>query len=97
MRYLTIFAACFLLGACVSTSDGPPEPEADDADAAAVNFQLGIQYFSRQNYELARDRLLLSVELDPSRAIVWSTLATTYEQLVNRHEPVSQTIVRRMQ
>ena len=81
MRYLTIFAACFLLEACVSTTTGPVVSEPDDKDAAAVNFQLGIQYFSRGNYELARDRLLLSIELDPSRAIVWSTLATTYEQL----------------
>lgn len=83
MRYLTIFAACFLLGACVSSTTGPPKSAADDKEAAAIYFQLGIQYSSRGNYELAQDRLLLSVELDPSRAIVWSTLATTYEQLGN--------------
>ena len=83
MRYLTIFAACFLLGACVSSTSGPPPSEADDKDAARLHFQLGIQYFGNGSYELARDRLLLSVELDPSRAIVWSTLATTYEQLGN--------------
>jgi len=83
MRYLTIFAACFLLGACISTTTGPPKSERDDKDAAAIYFQLGIQYFSRGNYELSRERLLLSVNLDPSRAIVWSTLATTYEQLGN--------------
>lgn len=83
MRYLTIFAACFLLGACISTTTGPPKSERDDKDAAAIYFQLGIQYFSRGNYQLSRERLLLSVNLDPSRAIVWSTLATTYEQLGN--------------
>jgi len=74
---------CFLLGACVSSTSGPPPSERDEKDAAAINFQLGIQYFGRGNYVLARDRLLLSVELDSSRAIVWSTLATTYEQLDN--------------
>lgn len=83
MRYLTIFAACFLLGACISTTTGPPKSERDDKEAAAIYFQLGIQYFSRGNYQLSRERLLLSVNLDPSRAIVWSTLATTYEQLGN--------------
>ena len=83
MRYLAIFAACFLLQACVSSTTGSPESAPDDKEAAAVYFQLGIQYYSRDNYELAQDRLLLSVELDPSRAIVWSTLATTYEQLGN--------------
>ncbi len=81
---LTIVAACCLFAGCVSTTSGPPTPEADDTDAAAIHFQLGIQYFGRGSYELARDRLILSTELDPSRAIVWSTLATTYEQLGNR-------------
>ncbi len=82
-QYLMIVAACLLLAGCVTTTSGPPKTEANDKDAAAVNFQLGIQYFGRGNYELARDRLILSTELDPSRAIVWSTLATTYEQLGN--------------
>ncbi len=80
---LTIAAAFLQLAACVSTTSGPPEPEANDKDAAAIHFQLGIQYFGRGSYELARDRLILSTEFDPSRAIVWSTLATTYEQLGN--------------
>ena len=83
MQFLMIATACFLLAGCVSTTTGPPKTEADPADAAAVNFQLGIQYFARGNYELARDRLILSTELDPARAIVWSTLATTHEQLGN--------------
>ena len=81
---LTIAVAFLQLAACVSTTSGPPEPESNDNDAAALHFQLGIQYFGRGNYELARDRLVLSTELDPSRAIVWSTLATTYEQIGNQ-------------
>ena len=80
---LMIISACFLLAGCVSSTTGPPVPEADDTDAAAIHFQLGIQYFGRGSYEIARDRLILSTEFDPSRAIVWSTLATTYEQLGN--------------
>lgn len=75
--------ALFALSGCVSTTTGRVEPEKDDADAADVNFQLGVRYFQKANYELARDRLLLSLDLNPRRAIVWSTLAMTYEQLDN--------------
>jgi type IV pilus assembly protein PilF len=81
---LMIAAAFLQLAGCVSTTSGPPVSESNDKDAAAIHFQLGIQYFGRGNYELARDRLVLSTELDPSRAIVWSTLATTYEQIGNQ-------------
>lgn len=80
---LLVLASVLLLAGCVSTTTGTTVPEADDVDAATVNFQLGIRYFRNGNYELARDRLLQSIELDPRRAIVWSTLATTYEQLDN--------------
>lgn len=82
----TVFVALagtVLLAGCVSTTTGTVPTESDDVDAASVNFQLGIRYFQNGNYELARDRLLQSIELDPKRAIVWSTLATTYEQLEN--------------
>ena len=83
MEKLVALAACLMLSACVSTTSGPPSPEADDADAAGVNFQLGTRYFQNENYELARDRLLLSIELDPRRPLVWSTLGATYEMLGN--------------
>ena len=82
IRHWAAIAACLLLSACVSTTTGTA-PDADDADAAGVNFQLGIRYFQNQNYELARDRLLLSIELDPRRPLVWSTLGATYEMLGN--------------
>ena len=83
IQFSIFCATCLLLSACVSTTSGPPESRANDADAASINFQLAIEYFKKGNYELARDRLILSAELDPKRAIVWSTLATTYEQLGN--------------
>ena len=70
---------------CVQTTTvtGGISPDADDADAAQLNYELGARYFRNGNYELARDRLLLSIDLDPSNAIVHSTLALTYEQLGN--------------
>ena len=76
-------AACLILSGCVSSTTGPVEPEADEADAAELNYQLGARYLRNGNYELARDRLLYAIELDPRRAIAHSTLALTYEQLGN--------------
>ncbi len=82
-QYLVIAASGFLLAACVTTTSGPPKTKEDAGDAAGINYQLAIKYFQNGKYELARDRLILSIELDPKRPIVWSTLATIYEQLGN--------------
>lgn len=74
--------ACLLAG-CVSSTTGSPKPVADTEDAATANFQLGVRYFQNGNYDLARNRLELSLKLDPKRAVVWSTLGATYEMLNN--------------
>ena len=70
---------------CVQTTTvtGGISPDADDGDAAQLNYELGARYYRNGNYELARDRLLLSIDLNPSNAIVHTTLALTYEQLEN--------------
>jgi type IV pilus assembly protein PilF len=78
-----VLVGSLLLAGCVSSTTGPITPEADEADAAELNYQLGARYFRNGNYELARDRLLYSIELDPKRAVAHSTLALTYEQLGN--------------
>lgn len=76
-------AMLFMVAGCVTTTSGSARSNPDDGDAAGLNHQLGIEYFEVGNYELARDRLLLSTELDPGRGDVWSLLALTYEQLGN--------------
>lgn len=73
----------FAAAGCVSTTTGSPAPEADAADAAELNYQLGVRYYQNGRYELARDRLTLATELDPKMAIAHSTLAMTYEALGN--------------
>ena len=83
LHAMLVLAAAALLASCVSTTTGPPQPKEEAGDAAGINHQLAIQYFQNGNYELARDRLLLSTELDPTRATAWSLLALTYEQLGN--------------
>lgn len=82
-RILVGLAICMLTAGCVSTTTGAVMPEANDDDAADLNYQLGARYFRNGNFELARDRLLLAIELDPNLAIAHSTLALTYEQLEN--------------
>jgi len=82
-RILVCMVIALLATACVSTTSGPEKPEADDSDAAELNYQLGARYYRNGNYELARDRLLYSLKLDPRNAIAHSTLALTYEHLDN--------------
>jgi type IV pilus assembly protein PilF len=72
-----------VLSGCVSTTTGTPVPEADEADAAELNYQLGARYYQNQKYELARDRLMLAIELDPKMAKAYSTLGMTYEAIGN--------------
>ena len=51
------------------------QPDADEGEAAELNYQLGARYFRNGSYELARDRLLYSIELDPKNAVAHYTLA----------------------
>lgn len=73
----------FFLSGCVTSTTGSPKPEADDDDAAELNYQLGARYYNSGSYELARDRLTLAAELDPKMAKAHSTLGLTYEALDN--------------
>ncbi len=77
-------ATCLLLiTGCISTTTGTAPPEADKGDAAELNYELGARYYQNGKYDLARDRLTLSIELDPKRAVAHTTLALTYEKLGN--------------
>ncbi len=78
------FLVLLVLAGCVSTTTGPPaRPDGDAAYAAEINYQLGARYFNNGKYEIARDRLLYSLELDPNNAVAYSVLALTYENLGN--------------
>ena len=84
-EFITVISVLgFILTGCVTTTTGTPAaPEADEADAAELNYQLGARYFQSQNYDLARDRLELAIELDPKMPKAYTTLAMTYEALEN--------------
>jgi len=81
--FAVVLLAGFVLSGCVSTTTGQPEPEADEGDAAELNYQLGARYYQNGKYNLARDRLILALELNPKLAVASTTLAMTYEALGN--------------
>lgn len=84
-RLLLVSAVLILVSGCVTTSSGPPEPQKADPDVAAQRFfELGVQYYRKGSYTLARDRLIKALEYDPKLAIAHSTLALTYVQLENQ-------------
>jgi type IV pilus assembly protein PilF len=80
---IVLAVLAILASGCISTTSGPKKPKADDAGAAELNYQLGARYYRNGNYDLARDRLKYSLELDPKNANAHSTLALTYEKLDN--------------
>ena len=82
-KFLVGAAIMLALSGCVSSTSGPPQSEPDDQDASDLNYQLGARYFFNGDYDLARDRLELSLEQDPDNAIAWSTLGLTYEAIGN--------------
>ena len=74
----------WLLAGCVSTSTGPSKTKVDDREAAQRHYQLGVEYYSKGSYELARDRLLRAIEFQPDLAIAHTALALTYIKLENK-------------
>lgn len=71
------------MSGCVSSTTGTPAPEADEGDAAELNYQLGARYYQNGKYDLARKRLELALELNPKMAVAYTTLGMTYEALGN--------------
>ena len=57
------------LSSCISSTTGPPKSERNDDDASDLNYQLGARYYFNEDYDLARDRLELSLEQNPDNAI----------------------------
>lgn len=81
--WAALLTAILVASGCVSTTSGPPKSDPDAASAADLNYQLGARYYRNGEYDLARDRLKLALELDPSNALAWSTLGLSYEALGN--------------
>ncbi len=80
---LLLSAVLLLMAGCISTTTGPAEVDPDPVAAAQLNYELGARYYQQGSYDLARERLLYSLEINPKNAIAHSVLALTYEQLDN--------------
>lgn len=79
---VTGMISIWLVAGCISSTTGSiTEPVRDDKAAAATNYQLGARYYRQGSYELARDRLLLALEINPDMGDAYTTLALTYEAL----------------
>ena len=82
--FAVVLLGSILLSGCVSTTTGMPAPEADEADASELNYQLGARYYQNGKYDLARDRLELAIKLNPKMAVAYTTLGMTYEAMDNQ-------------
>lgn len=69
------------LAGCVTTTTGPKKPQADRTAAAESNYNLGWQYYLREDYDKARTALNRSLEYDSRLAKAHMVLGLTYEKL----------------
>ena len=79
IRSLAI-AASILLAACAGTSE-PKETNAQARKAAETNTELGRQYISRGDYEIALDKLKRAIAHDRTYAPAHTVLAYLYERI----------------
>lgn len=82
LGWLMVALAGIALTGCVS-SETVARSSAPTEDAADTNYQLGVQYYRNGNYELARDRLERSLEINSRNANAHSLLALTLVQIGN--------------
>lgn len=82
-RFLIPALAAALLVGCISSETTSRRPPDSNEDAADQLYNLGAQYYSKGNFELARERLERAVELDSKNANAHSMLALTYARLGN--------------
>ena len=84
-RLLSAGLTLLVIGGCVSstTTSRQAMSETTSEEAAERNFELGILYYRRGNYELARKRLESALEFDPEMAVAHMTLGMTFVKLEN--------------
>jgi len=80
--YLAGILVLILVTGCISSETVTRRSEPSD-DASEQNYQLGAQYYRNGSYELARNRLERSIELDSRNATAHSLLALTLVELGN--------------
>lgn len=77
---LLIVIALLAVTACITTTTGPTI-QRNDAEAAAINLNLGINYLRQGNMEQARIKLERSIKFDSKSSTAHRLLGLVYEQL----------------
>ncbi|MEL6871019.1 MAG: type IV pilus biogenesis/stability protein PilW [Pseudomonadota bacterium] len=72
---------CVLLAGCITEGGNPRTVKESPKDAAAYNYQLGVEYLRAGKLRAARERLESSVRQNPSVAATHFTLAILYERI----------------
>lgn len=67
--------------ACVTETSGGRQYKESKEDAAAYNFQLGVEYLRSGKLQLARERLESSISQNPKNADAHYTLAIVYQRV----------------
>lgn len=76
-RAVTVLLLSLTLAACQSSST-LSKPQSDRAKLAEINTELGGQYMSNGEYQIAMDKLKKAIELDPHHVDAHSTLGLLY-------------------
>lgn len=79
LRRAALLAATLSLTACVTTTE--EDPGTDARKAAELNTQLGREYMSRGQYEIALEKLKKAVASDDEFAPAHTMLAVLYETI----------------
>jgi type IV pilus assembly protein PilF len=81
---ILIGSAAFLLTAgCMSSTTKTGHKFEVGDDAAEQYYELGARYYKNGSFELARERLIIALDIDPKMGKAHTTLALTFEQLGN--------------
>ena len=81
---ILIGSAAFLLTAgCMSSTTKTGHKFEVSDDAAEKYYELGARYYKNGSYELAKERLIIALDIDPKMGKAHTTLALTFEQLGN--------------
>lgn len=80
--FRTLVLVCVVLGGCVTEGDvSRRNVKESPNDAAAYNYQLGVEYLRAGKLRPARERLESSIRQNPSVAATHFTLAILYQRL----------------
>ncbi|PIE46365.1 MAG: pilus assembly protein PilW [Gammaproteobacteria bacterium] len=77
---ITLLSSIFLLGGCITTTDGKKPLKAKPKAAAKSYFELGASYMQRGRYDLAEPKLQRSIDAYPT-AEAYNALALLYEEI----------------